>query len=195
MVTGEFSGSSRTVDAEAAEVSSQTADADLVFDALSNRRRRLVVRVLREAAEPLDIGALSTRVAAYENEIDPNAVTHRQRKSVYTSLHQNHLPQLTDAGFVSADRRWVGIRLTDQSTVLESHLGADAAHGPDDARREIDEGTHRKQVWSTALTVGFSTTGAIALYPGSNPTSVMVATGVALCATFACYWFLTDLVT
>ncbi|WP_156105568.1 DUF7344 domain-containing protein [Halobellus rufus] len=186
MATGELRRPSR--DSE-----ERGAMADIVFDALSNRRRRLVVRELRKASRPLDIGTLSTRIAAHENGIDSKSVTHGQRKSVYTSLHQNHLPKLTDAGFVAADRKWVGLRLTERAAVLESHLDDDALRMED--TREIDGLTHRTHVWSTALAVGFSTTGAIALYPGSNPSSVLLATVVALCATFACYWFVTDLVT
>ncbi|WP_336023215.1 DUF7344 domain-containing protein [Halobellus salinisoli] len=163
----------------------RVAVTDVVFDALSNRRRRLVIRVLRESETPIDIGMLSTRIAAHENEIDPDTVSHRQRKSVYTSLHQNHLPKLADAGFVSADRQWVGLSLTERAKMLEAHLGDGAV------RRTVDV-THRTQVWSAALASGFCTTGAIALYPGSSPSSVILATGVALCATFACYWFVSD---
>ncbi|WP_144900798.1 DUF7344 domain-containing protein [Halobellus captivus] len=172
MVTGEFREPSR-------QGRAQVADADVIFTALSNRRRRLVVRVLREAGEPLDIGELATRIAAHENGIDPDAVTHRQRKSAYTSLHQNHLPRLTDAGFLTVDRRWFDIRLTNRATVLESYLGG-------------DDSQSQPQVWSAALASGFCTTAAISLYPGSNFPSVVLATGGAVCATLLCYWIVSD---
>ncbi|MFD1599908.1 ArsR/SmtB family transcription factor [Halobellus rarus] len=147
---------------------------DVVFSALSNRRRRLVVSVLREADEPLDIGTLSTQVAAREQDVDPSAITHRQRKSVYTALHQNHLPKLADAEFVTAEREWVGIRLADRADVLESHLRQN------DASRSWP-------LWQVALSTGLCTTAAVALFPGSNLSGVVAATVATLFVTLVCF--------
>lgn len=160
------------------EVPNETPPTDVVFTALSNRRRRLVVQVLREATEPMDIGTLATRIAALENDIEPEMVSHRQRKSVYTSLHQNHLPRLTDAGFVTADREWVDIQLTEKATVLEVHLG--------------DGDADRTTQLSAAFASGFSATAVISLYPGSGISSALLAMGAAICGTLVCYWIVTD---
>lgn len=111
---------------------SATADADAVFCVLSNRRRRHTIHILLQADGPVDISDLARAVAAREQDVPPAEVTHRQRKSAYTALHQNHLPTLADAGFVDVDREWVDVRLTDRATVLEAHL--DDADDPTDER-------------------------------------------------------------
>lgn len=165
----------REVGWPAREYGDQSVETEVVFQALANRRRRLVVRVLDEATEPLSIGTLATRIAAYEQGVEPVEVTHRQRKSVYTSLHQNHLPKLTDAGFVTADREWVDVRLTERAAVLESHLY------PGDSGRS-------RPLWSVSLVTGLCTTAAVALHPTSTLPTVVVASAVAVLATLACYW-------
>ncbi|WP_136361823.1 DUF7344 domain-containing protein [Halobellus limi] len=128
--------------------------------------------MLQEADAPLDIGTLSTRIAARENDVDPAAVTHRQRKSVYTSLHQNHLPKLADTGFVAAEREWVDIRLTDRADVLESHL------------RPTDQSP--RSYWPVALATGICTTAAVALFPGSTLPGVAGAVLATLSVTLVC---------
>lgn len=152
-----------------------TPDADAVFHVLSNRRRRLVVRVLQEADGPVDIGELARAVAAREQGVPPEEVTHRQRKSAYTALHQNHLPKLVDAGFVEVDREWVAIRLTDRARVLESHL--------DDADDPTDE---RDWTTLTACSVGLAAgfLAGVVLAAGvplvGVAVGVLAATGLAL---------------
>ena len=49
-------------------------------------------------------------------------VTHDQRKRVYIALHQNHLPQLGDMGFVDNGRASEAIELTDRASVLDAYL-------------------------------------------------------------------------
>lgn len=172
MDTGELRGPVR-------ERAEQSVPADTLFEVLSNRRRRLAIQVLREADSPMDIGTLATQIAARENDIDPAAVTHRQRKSVYTALHQNHLPKLTDAGFVTADREWVRLRLTDRASLLESHL-------------HRDESRRSRPLWQVALATGLSTTAVVAFVPGSNLPTVGVTLTVTVCATLVCYWLFAE---
>jgi len=113
---------------------SASVDVDAVFHILSNRRRRHVVRVLQRTDGAMDIGDIAEAVAAWEHDIPAEAVTHRQRKSAYTALHQTHLPKLADAGFVESDREWVDVRLTDRAHVLEALL--DDVTEPDPSRKK-----------------------------------------------------------
>jgi len=161
------------------ETGEPPAREDVIFTALSNRRRRLVVSVLREADGSLDIGSLATRIAARECGVDPSTVTHKQRKSVYTALHQNHLPKLADAGFVSAEREWVEIGLTDKADVLDSHLR------PSDSPQSLT-------LWPVPLATGLCTTAVVAVFPGSNLSGVVAATVATLCMTCLCYWWYSD---
>lgn len=95
---------------------------DVKFTVLSNARRRDVLRLLRAYDEPVGIRDLAERIAAWENDTTPEAVTYKQRKRVYTSLHQTHLPALADAGLIDAVRTWEGITLTPQAQELETYL-------------------------------------------------------------------------
>jgi len=77
---------------------------DELFELLSSRRRRYVVHALQRAERHLDLGTLSERVAAWEWEQSAEEVSHDQRKSVYTSLQQHHLPKMAEAGVVEYDK-------------------------------------------------------------------------------------------
>lgn len=99
---------------------------DLVFRILSNRRRREVLRCLRDREDSAEIGELARQIAARENDVAIEAVTHEQRKSVYTSLHQNHLPRLDDAGVIEADRRWQGIEPTERAGDFDPYLSEES---------------------------------------------------------------------
>jgi hypothetical protein len=77
---------------------------DTVFFTLSNARRRFVLHHLKQVAEPIAVGELAAQVAAWENGIPRTQVSNRQRKRVYTALHQTHLPKLHDLGIVEYDR-------------------------------------------------------------------------------------------
>jgi len=78
---------------------------DELFDVLANRRRRYVIEHLTNHEEGHDIGTLSTRIAARENEIPVEAVTSSERKRVYTALQQSHLPKLDAAGLIEFDKQ------------------------------------------------------------------------------------------
>lgn len=78
---------------------------DELFDVLANRRRRHVIELLTEDGESYDIGTLSTRIAARENDIPVEAVTSDERKRVYTALQQSHLPKLDAAGFIEFNKQ------------------------------------------------------------------------------------------
>lgn len=80
-------------------------EADAVFETLSNRRRRHLLHYLVGLAdgETTTVGTLSEQLAAWENDVDLSAVTSRQRKRLYTALHQTHLPKLDRLGIVEYD--------------------------------------------------------------------------------------------
>jgi DNA-binding transcriptional ArsR family regulator len=76
---------------------------DRVFEILQNRRRRLVLAYLR-SHESTTLSDLARHVAAAENGIEEAAVSSSQRKRVYVSLYQAHLPKLDDVDAISFDR-------------------------------------------------------------------------------------------
>jgi DNA-binding transcriptional ArsR family regulator len=104
---------------------------DLVFSILSNSRRRLTIRYLRSVEGPVTVRELSREVAALENEIDPDELSYKQRKRVYTSLHQTHLPKLDDAEFVTYDRDRGEVSLRPRIELLYPHLDPPAPPAAD----------------------------------------------------------------
>ncbi|WP_101296417.1 DUF7344 domain-containing protein [Halegenticoccus soli] len=109
-------------DAPAGEDPRVACSRDAVFSTLANERRRYVLQILHEREAPLTIRELTEQIAAWENGVAPEEVTYRQRKRVYTSLHQTHLPKLSEAGAITSERSWDGIRPTDRTPDFEAHL-------------------------------------------------------------------------
>lgn len=76
---------------------------DLVFDVLSNSRRRLVLERLRANDGEATLSGLAGHVAAVENETPEVELTSKERKRVYISLYQNHIPRMADVDVVATD--------------------------------------------------------------------------------------------
>lgn len=74
-----------------------------VFDILSNQRRRHTLHYLHQGDEEVDLNELSRQISAWENGVEPEEITHRDRKTVYTALRQTHLPKMDDADVVNWD--------------------------------------------------------------------------------------------
>jgi len=85
--------------------SSETISYDDCFDLLSNHRRRYALHYLKENGESATLGELSDQIAAWENEIEIEEVSYDERKRVYTSLQQVHLPRMDDMDVVEFDDR------------------------------------------------------------------------------------------
>jgi hypothetical protein len=78
---------------------------DECFELLSNHRRRYTLHYLEHNGEEATLGELADQIAAWENDITPEEVSYDQRKRVYTSLQQVHLPRMDDTGVVEFDDR------------------------------------------------------------------------------------------
>ena len=80
---------------------------ETIFYILGNQRRRLVVYVLKEESggEGVEVGTLARRISAWENDVPGSEVDYSDRKSVYTSLQQHHLPEMDEAGIIDFDER------------------------------------------------------------------------------------------
>ncbi|WP_155120592.1 DUF7344 domain-containing protein [Haloprofundus marisrubri] len=91
-----------------------------IFYILRNKRRRFALHHLKHQGKPVSLGELSTRVAAWENEVSVEEVTTTQRRRVYNSLQQSHLPELVDAGLVNMND--LDIELTPRADTLKVYL-------------------------------------------------------------------------
>ncbi len=95
---------------------------EVVFNTLSNRRRRYTLHYLRQADGSLTIRDLSEQLAAWENHTDRRDVTPKQRKRVYTALHQTHLPMMTRVGAVVYDKDRGTVTITEDLQAFKIYL-------------------------------------------------------------------------
>jgi DNA-binding transcriptional ArsR family regulator len=77
--------------------SEREASLDATFDALVNRRCRVVLRQLAESEDALGVDDLVTQLV---EELDDDAASETRLR---TALHHAHLPKLADAGLVDYD--------------------------------------------------------------------------------------------
>lgn len=76
---------------------------DVIFDLLSNERRRMVMRYLLVGSGTSTLGELAEYIASIENDTPESALTSSQRKRVYIALYQCHLPKMDDANVIDFD--------------------------------------------------------------------------------------------
>jgi hypothetical protein len=93
-----------------------------IFDILQNERRRLVLRYLQRNDTDVELGDLATQVAAREYETSVEAVSAEQRKRVYTTLQQTHLPKMDSVGIVAFDRDRGVVAPTEHTQALSVYL-------------------------------------------------------------------------
>jgi len=117
-------GLSKTVESPTTEQheSEPTISDDDCFDLLSNHRRRYVLHYLQHNGQQATLGRLSEQVAAWENEIEIEDVSANQRKRVYTSLQQVHLPRMDEVNVVEFDSRAGEVELGPGAEDLDIYL-------------------------------------------------------------------------
>ncbi|GAB6862065.1 hypothetical protein JCM17092_21540 [Haloplanus litoreus] len=91
-----------------------------IHQLLANERRRAVIERLDASTGTVTVRELSTWVAETEADQSPPPV--RVRDSVYTSLHQTHLPKLHDAGVVEYDRERSLVHLRPAVRQVDRHM-------------------------------------------------------------------------
>ncbi|WP_336001245.1 DUF7344 domain-containing protein [Halorientalis halophila] len=89
--------------AEPAAADRESLSTETIFETLSNRRRRYALHYLKRVGEPVTIRDLSEQLAAWENGVDRSQVRPKERKRLYTALHQTHLPKMDRLGVVTYD--------------------------------------------------------------------------------------------
>ncbi|TQQ79329.1 hypothetical protein EGH24_11910 [Halonotius terrestris] len=100
----------------------QELSQDLVFDILSNTRRRMVLYYLRRHGGPAAVQDIAEEIAALENDVDPEELSRQQQKRVYVSLYQTHLPKLETAGVIEYDEDDGRVSLTARAMDIDGYL-------------------------------------------------------------------------
>ncbi|GAA0509776.1 hypothetical protein GCM10008992_06190 [Halorubrum aquaticum] len=99
-------------------------DREDIFDVLSNERRRYAIEYLKghDEGETIELADLVDYIAARENDTTVGRVSYKQRKRVYSSLRQTHLPKLSHCGLIEYDRDRGTIALADGVREVQMHL-------------------------------------------------------------------------
>jgi len=106
-----------------------TPSLDVIFDILKNRRRRDVLLYLDQNGDEAMLDTLAEAIAAEENDVREVDVDSSQRKRVYISLYQAHLPKMDDAGAIAYDKSRGTVRLTGSAELFLSYLYFDPTQG------------------------------------------------------------------
>lgn len=112
---------SQELDRSSPDDARQISQAD-AFEVLSNRRRRYTIHALKHADEPLDLSEISTRVTAWELDVDPEVVDYEDRRNVHTTLRQIHLPKLEEKRLIIVDDETDIVRATPLFNDLEVYV-------------------------------------------------------------------------
>lgn len=92
-----------------------------IFDLLSNHRRRYTIHFCKQNGDgPVTVSDLAEQVASWELDKEISELTSAERKRVYTSLQQTHLPTLDRAGMVLYENGEV--ELTKQAATMEVYM-------------------------------------------------------------------------
>jgi len=96
-------------------------DRGMVFTLLKNPRRRAVLRHLEDTPETT-LADLADRIAAEENDTTPELLSSSERKRVYISLYQSHLPKLAEFGVIEYDQSRGDVLRQPAATRLRAYL-------------------------------------------------------------------------
>ncbi|MFC7045395.1 hypothetical protein ACFQH6_08245 [Halobacteriaceae archaeon GCM10025711] len=99
----------------------------LIFDVLSNPRRRYVLYYLRRHEESAKLKEIADQIAAWENDLPVEELSSQQRKRVYVSLYQTHIPKLESAGIVDYDENEGIVSLAQRADEVSAYLERGAA--------------------------------------------------------------------
>jgi hypothetical protein len=99
-------------------------DRDAIFDVLSNARRRYAIEYLKghEPGDEIELSDLVDYIAACENDVSIAEIDYKQRKRVYSSLRQTHLPKLNECNLIEYDRDRGTIALSDAVSEVQMHM-------------------------------------------------------------------------
>lgn len=96
-----------------------------IFTILKNPRRRKTLKYLERNDGEADLSDLAEFLAARENDIEIKALSSKQRKRLYISLYQVHLPKMDDLDVLEFDKHRGTIELTDAGEILFPYLHFD----------------------------------------------------------------------
>ncbi|WP_254864824.1 DUF7344 domain-containing protein [Halovivax gelatinilyticus] len=144
-----------------------------LFDVFSNARRRMAVRFLTEQNGTCDLTPLVEYVAAEENDVTRDDVTRAQRRRVYISLYQTHLPMLDEHEIIEWEPEAHRIELLMDEHRFEPYLASD-----------LDDDREWYRAYSALSLCGLVGLAVVFVVSGSISTSLAPILAVVLATLF-----------
>ena len=85
------------------DTTDESLSKETIYEILSNQRRRFMIHALKYRDSAMELKEISKRVTAWEQNTEMSAINYDQRRSVYTSIKNTHLPVLEENGLVEYD--------------------------------------------------------------------------------------------
>lgn len=98
---------------------------DEIFNICGNQRRRLALEYLEAHGGSADLSSLAETVAMEETDTPVDRLDRAERKSVYNSLYQTHVPQMAESGVVEYDADETVVSLGERFDEVEPYIGGD----------------------------------------------------------------------
>lgn len=136
--SGQREDESRREEVDARSSAESEFPLDVIFDILSNKRRRLVIEYLRKRDGSVDLTELAEHIAAVENDKPVAELSSSERKRVYVGLYQTHLPKMSDAGIVEFEQDMKRISLLPGAVQLFPYLDIDGGQAEPEQRSAIE---------------------------------------------------------
>lgn len=151
---------------------------DTLFELLKNRRRRDAIEYLTAGDGTATLSDMAEQIAAQENDVSVEAINSKQRKRVYISLYQCHLPKMDQAGIIEFDKNRGTIVLNEGARQLYPYLRASKNNTETGISGTVDDETvdaeeQPGQRWETVQSPALAAVGVAGLagaagIPGLN---------------------------
>lgn len=82
----------------------------------------MVLHYLRTNGGSVEMQELAEQIASIENDVPVDELTSQQRKRVYVSLYQTHLPKMAEMETIDYDKESGIVRLTERANELDEYL-------------------------------------------------------------------------
>lgn len=118
---------------------------DEMFHVLQCRRRRLVLKYLREydGEGPARMSDIAERIAAVEHGTTVDALRSQQRQRVYIALYQSHLPKMDSVDVVDYDQDRGAVGTTEFTGRFDPYLDEEPSLFPGGGTDDRADGIRR----------------------------------------------------
>lgn len=101
-----------------------------IFDVLSSERRRFVLSYLLDGDGTATLNELARELGSREYDTDPDELTDTQRRRLYVSLYQTHVPKMENYGIVEYDADSGTVSPTERAREVNRYRGPGCENGP-----------------------------------------------------------------